>query len=248
MKTESLLGLSVPLLFVAMLIIEAARPARQFTHVHRWKWLGAAFFILTLVIGGLAPLLIPAETLSAHSLLDLRALGLWATPLGLLTTTFAGYWLHRAEHRYGWLWRATHQLHHSPARVDMAGAYFAHPLEVLLKVAMSTVVASFVLGLTPLAASLVNTIVAVLSLFQHWNVQTPRVLGYFVQRPESHCVHHAVYDEGHNFSELPLWDMLFGTFRNPLAFSGEVGLRDGASPRLKDMLLMRSAALPKEAW
>lgn len=248
MKTESLLGLSVPLLFVAMLTIEAARPARQFTHVHRWRWLGAAFFVLTLLVGGLAPLLISAISRSANGLLDLRALGLWATPLGVMATTFAGYWLHRAEHHYGWLWRATHQLHHSPARVDMAGAYFAHPLEVLLKVALSTVVTSFVLGLTPLAASLVNTTVAVLSLFQHWNVRTPQVLGYFVQRPESHCVHHAVNDEGHNFSELPLWDMLFGTFRNPVAFSGEVGLQDGARPPLKDLLLMRRAALPKEAW
>lgn len=248
MKTESLLGLSIPLLFLAMLIIEAAVPARQFAHVRSWRWLGGSFFVLTLVVGGLAPLLIPARTLSAHSLLDLQSLGLWATPIGLLATTFVGYWLHRAEHRYGWLWRATHQLHHSPARVDMAGAYFAHPLEVLLKVAVSTVVASFVLGLAPLAASLVNTIVAALSLLQHWNVRTPRALGYLVQRPESHCVHHAVNDQGHNFSELPLWDMLFGTFRNPVAFNGEVGLQDGARPRVKDMLLMRSAALPKETW
>lgn len=248
MKTETLLGLSVPLLFVAMLLIEGAAPARRFAHVPRWRLLGAAFFVLTLLIGGAAPLLMPVAQLSAHSLLDLRALGLWAVPIGLFATTFAGYWLHRAEHRHGWLWRATHQLHHSPARVDMAGAYFAHPLEVLLKVALSTLVASFVLGLAPLAASLVNTLVAALSLFQHWNVRTPQALGYFVQRPESHCVHHAIDDGGHNFSELPLWDMLFGTYRNPATFEGEVGLQGGAQGRVKDMLLMRRAELPKETW
>lgn len=248
MKTESMLGLSVPVIFLAMLAIEAAVPARRFAPVRRWRWWGGAFFVLTLAVGGLAPLLMPLQVLQAHSLLDLRALGLWGAPIGLFAITFAGYWLHRAEHRFGWLWRATHQLHHSPERVDMAGAYFAHPLEVLLKVALSTVVAAFVLGLSPLAASVVSTLVAALSLFQHWNVRTPQLLGYFVQRPESHCIHHAVDDTGHNFSELPLWDMLFGTFRNPVAFSGEVGLRDGARPRLRDMLLMRRAALPKEAW
>ncbi|MBX3623167.1 MAG: sterol desaturase family protein, partial [Rhizobacter sp.] len=170
MKTESMLGLSVPLLFLLMLVVEAAVPARQFVRVPRWRWLGGAFFVVTLVVGGLAPLLVPSGALDAHRLLDLRDLGLWATPIGLLATTFVGYWLHRAEHRYGWLWRATHQLHHSPARVDMAGAYFAHPLEVLLKVAMSTVVSSFVLGLAPLAAALVSTLVAAMSLCQHWNV------------------------------------------------------------------------------
>lgn len=248
MKPETLLGLSVPLLFLAMLSIEALAPARPFANMRRWRWLGATFFMLTLLIGGLAPLLIPVSKLSAHSVLDLRALGLWGASIGLLATTFAGYWLHRAEHRYGWLWRATHQLHHSPPRVDMAGAYFAHPLEVLLKVAVSTVVASYLLGLTPLAASVVNTTVAALSLFQHWNIRTPRALGYLVQRPESHCVHHAVGDDGHNYSELPLWDMLFGTFCNPASFEGAVGLQGGARPRLKDMLFMRSAELPKEAW
>jgi sterol desaturase/sphingolipid hydroxylase (fatty acid hydroxylase superfamily) len=247
MKTETLLGLSIPILFVAMLVIEAAVPARRFASVRRWRWLGAAFFVLTLLIGGLAPLLIPAGTLTAHSLLDLGALGLWAAPIGLLATTFGGYWLHRAEHRYGWLWHATHQLHHSPARVDMAGAYFAHPLEVLLKVVVSTVIASFVLGLAPLAVSLVNTIVAALGLFQHWNIRTPRVLGYFVQRPESHCVHHAIDDDGHNFSELPLWDVLFGTYSNPSTFEGEVGLQGGVRARVKDMLLMRRAEPQKEA-
>lgn len=248
MKPETMLGLSVPLLFLAMLLIEAARPARSFTCVPRWRWLGAAFFVLTLLIGGLVPQLIPVGRLSGHSLLDLHAFGLWGVPIGLLATTFVGYWLHRAEHRYGWLWRATHQLHHSPARVDMAGAFFAHPLEVLLKVVVSTTVASWVLGLSPLAASLVNTVVATLSLFQHWNIRTPRALGYVVQRPESHCVHHAIDDVGHNYSELPLWDMLFGTFRNPATFKGDVGLQGGVRPRVKDMLLMRSAELPKEAW
>jgi sterol desaturase/sphingolipid hydroxylase (fatty acid hydroxylase superfamily) len=242
MKLETLLSLSVPLLFFILLTSEVLAPARAFAKVPRWRWLGGSFFVATLVVGGLAPQLLPVKQLSAHSLFDLHGLGLWAAPIGLLATTFVGYWLHRAEHRYGWLWRATHQLHHSPVRVDMAGAYFAHPFEVLLKVLVSTLMVSWVLGLTPLAASVVNTLVAALSLFQHWNVQTPRALGFFVQRPESHCVHHAVNDEGHNYSELPLWDMLFGTFRNPAVFDGEVGLEGGARPRVKDMLFMRSPA------
>lgn len=241
MKPEELLSLGVPLAFAAMLFVETRSPARAYAPVSGWRRLGAAFFMLTIVVGALTPLVIPVAYLKAHSLFDLRGLGLWGTPIGLLATSFAGYWLHRAEHHFGWLWRATHQLHHSPVRVDMLGAYFSHPLEVLLKVAMSTAVASFVLGLSPLAASAVSVLIATLSLFQHWNVHTPRWLGLFVQRPEAHCVHHAKGDRGHNFSELPVWDMLFGTFHNPPAFQGEVGLDAPITPRVIDMLLMRSA-------
>lgn len=240
MKPETLLGLAVPLLFVAMLLLEARAPARTYAVVPRWRWIGGAFFVLTLAVGSLTPLLLPLQALRDHRLLDLGAAGLWGWPIGLLATTFVGYWLHRAEHRFEWLWRATHQLHHSPVRVDMAGAFFAHPMEVVVKVVLSTLVASVVLGLAPLAAAAVNLSVAAISLFQHWNIHTPRWLGYLVQRPESHGIHHARGDRGRNYSELPLWDLLFGTFHNPRFFDGAVGLDSRATPRLIDMLLMRS--------
>ena len=38
--------------------------------------------------------------------------------------------------------------------------------------------------------------------------------------------------------------MVFGTFRNPAVFEGEVGFYDGASTRLKDMLLGRDVSVP----
>lgn len=240
MKTESMLGLTVPLLFFVMLLVEARTAARQYQPIEHWRWLGIGFFLLTVVLGSLTPLLLPVTQLRAHSVIDLSHVGMWGFVPGLLATTFTGYWLHRAEHKFVWLWRATHQLHHSPLRVDTPGAFFAHPIEVVLKVAVSTVVATAVLGLSPLLAAVVNTAVAVLSLFQHWNIHTPRWLGYLIQRPESHAVHHARGDRGHNFSELPLWDLLFGTFSNPPRFEGEVGLDSGRAPRVSDMLLMRS--------
>jgi sterol desaturase/sphingolipid hydroxylase (fatty acid hydroxylase superfamily) len=240
MKTESMLGLAVPLLFFVMLLVEARSPARAYQPVERWRWLGIGFFALTAVVGSLLPFLLPVPELRARSFIDLSGMGMWGFVPGMLATTFVGYWVHRAEHRYAWLWRATHQLHHSPLRVDTPGAFYAHPFEVVLKVTVSTVVATLVLGLSPLAASAVNTAVAVLSLFQHWNIHTPRMLGYLIQRPESHAVHHARGDSGHNFSELPLWDLMFGTFSNPHRFEGEVGLDSGHAPRVSDMLLMRS--------
>ena len=58
------------------------------------------------------------------------------------------------------------------------------------------------------------------AIFQHANVRTPRWLGYFVQRPESHSLHHERGVHRDNYSDLPVFDMLFGTFRNPRALRG----------------------------
>jgi sterol desaturase/sphingolipid hydroxylase (fatty acid hydroxylase superfamily) len=239
MKLESLISLGVPLAFLLMLLVESRAPARAYQPVSGWRFAGAGFFVLTLVVGSLTPLLLPLGWLQAHRLFDLSALGLWGIHIGLLATSFGGYWLHRAEHRFDWLWRASHRLHHSPVRVDMLGAFYSHPLEVVLKVTMSTLVSSFVLGLAPLAASAVGVVIAVLSLFQHWNIRTPRWLGYLIQRPESHAAHHERGVHARNYSELPLWDMLFGSFHNPRSFNGKVGLADSPRLRVMDMLLMR---------
>jgi len=78
--------------------------------------------------------------LERHRLFDSRSLGLWGIPVGLLVSTFVMYWFHRAEHRFDWLWRLTHRLHHSAPRVEMLGAYYTHPLEVLTKVLLGAVI------------------------------------------------------------------------------------------------------------
>lgn len=227
------------MLFLLLLLFEARRPARSFGKIRRWPWIGAAFFALALAIGSVVPLLLPSAYLKAHSLVDLSEWGLWGVPVGVLTTTFFSYWLHRAVHRFGWLWRAVHQLHHSPVRVDLAGAFYAHPLEVIIKVALAALVGAYLLGLSASASAGVGLATAALSMFQHWNIHTPRTLGYFVQRPESHCLHHERDVHSRNFGDLPVWDMLFGTFHNPEKFQGEVGFEGERSARLADMLLMK---------
>ncbi len=74
-------------------------------------------------------------------------------------------------------------------------------------------------------------------MFQHTNVRTPQWLGYFVQRPESHSHHHERGVHARNYSDLPVFDMLFGTFHNPRGFAPATGFYDGASARIIDMLL-----------
>ncbi|MGE3394955.1 MAG: hypothetical protein AB7J97_11690, partial [Steroidobacteraceae bacterium] len=45
-----------------------------------------------------------------------------------------------------------------------------------------------------------------------------------------------------NYSDLPLFDLLFGTFRNPRKYAPEQGFYDGASARVGELLLWRDVA------
>jgi hypothetical protein len=48
----------------------------------------------------------------------------------------------------------------------------------------------------------------------------------------------------YNYSDLPLRDLVFGTFRNPAHCEAAGGFYDGASQRLLDMLIGRDVATP----
>jgi sterol desaturase/sphingolipid hydroxylase (fatty acid hydroxylase superfamily) len=239
MKSEELIGLAIPIIFVIFLRVESRLAARKFETVAHWRRRGLLFFLMVMIVGSIAPWLQPLKWLHVSPLMDMSGSGWIAVPLGLLASTFVGYWFHRAEHRFSALWRATHQLHHSAQRIDMSGAYFTHPLEVLIKVLLSSTVTIYGLGLSPLAASIVGLIGAVLSMWQHLNIQTPYWVGFIIPRPESHVLHHERNVHARNYGDLPLWDMLFGTFVNPKEpWSGKVGFQPQASERLWEMLKM----------
>lgn len=76
-------------------------------------------------------------------------------------------------------------------------------------------------------------------MFQHLNVRTPLWLGYIVQRPESHLIHHERGVHASNYGDIPLPDMIFGTFRNPRDWSGLNGFHQGSTLRIGPMLMFR---------
>jgi sterol desaturase/sphingolipid hydroxylase (fatty acid hydroxylase superfamily) len=57
-------------------------------------------------------------------------------------------------------------------------------------------------------------------------------------------VHHERGVHAFNYSDLPLWDMVFGTFRNPETWDGEAGFYGGASSRIGEMLIGRDVSEP----
>jgi len=173
----------------------------------------------------------------------------WATevgiPVAVLASTFVSYWLHRLFHRVSFLWRAAHQMHHSAERVDIWGVLLFHPFDIAAFAALSSIVYSLVLGLAPSAVALAGLYGIFAAFLQHANIRTPRWLGTIIQRPEAHGIHHQRGVHGYNYADLPLWDMVFGTFRNPAVWREQAGFYEGGSKRIGAMLIGRDISTPE---
>ena len=238
---ESIIPPLFPLTFFTLLLAERLFAGRAFPKVRWWIPKCIVFFF----IGGLINTTLPpvlSNAFAGNTLLDLSGLGLAGVPIAVLASTFVMYWLHRTFHRVGVLWRWGHQMHHSAERVDMAGFAYSHPIELLIAVGMTPLVAA-VIGVAPEAAMLAGYITFCMGLFEHFNAKTPRWIGYIFQRPEMHCVHHQRGVHAYNYG-TPIWDMLFGTYRNPATWSEQAGFWDGASKKTFAMLVGRDVAVP----
>lgn len=245
MNAIDIIGLLVPVTYLLMLAIEWRWPAREFPPRPGWRWIGIGFLLLLAAIGTVLPLLIDPQWLHAHGWLDGSGLGIVAgTVVGYVVLSGAMYAYHRAVHNIAPLWRLTHQIHHSPQRVDISGSVLFHPLEMALQVLLQLFVTVIVLGLDPVAAALTGYVAAFYGMFQHWNVRTPQWLGYLIQRPEAHCVHHRLGLHAYNYGDLPLWDLLLGTFRNPREFHGVCGFEAPSDRHLGAMLALQDVNAP----
>lgn len=222
--------------FLGFMLIEALMPAkRAMPVIPRWRLIGVAGFIVSMFIFTATPLLI-LPLLGDLRLLDLTGWSGWGAIPVVMLTTFFTYWSHRIQHRFDLLWRLGHQLHHGVARIDIASAFIFHPVDVFVQ-AFWTVMAGALLGVTPIAGAIAGVLGTWPALYQHWNVNTPRWTNWIFQRPEAHMLHHELGVHSRNFGDMPIWDMLFGTYANPVrADDVRVGFEEGRARRWLAML------------
>ena len=236
---SELLALPVlALAFVALFTREVIAPASRNHCDRRWLLLasgtGAATVAVTLAAGWFF-----STAIHEAALLDTTGWPALATGFAsFLATSFVFYWWHRATHRFDLLWRVFHQLHHSARRVEALTAFYAHPLDSAAAICISGGASYLLLGASPAAAAIALLLTGTFDLFLHGDIATPRWLGYLVQRPEMHTVHHRLNHHAQNYG-LPIWDLLFGTWTNPEHRVAELGF-DGDKPdRIADMLMWR---------
>lgn len=131
----------------------------------------------------------------------------------ILLDDFSGYWLHRASHRFRFLWSA-HLVHHSATDFSMANATRLSPVEALYQ-PLANLWAPF-LGFPLAVYAPVTVFSLLLAEFQHTRVIGK--LGWadrWLNTPSNHRAHHgknAAYLDKNFGGWTMLWDRLFGTY------------------------------------
>jgi sterol desaturase/sphingolipid hydroxylase (fatty acid hydroxylase superfamily) len=236
------ISLTVLGLYGFLILLEAVFPARPLPKIRGWKTRALIVFAVYFCLSSYLPLLWGA-TLAPYQLIDLQSLSPFVgAGIGVLIYELFVYVWHRTMHRVHWLWRSFHQMHHSAERVDSFGAFYFSPLDTVGFTFLTSLSLTVVVGLSPQAVTYALYATTFLAVFQHLNVRTPQWLGYIVQRPESHSLHHGRGVHQYNYSDLPLFDILFGTFRNPKEFVSENGFYDGASAKVAQILAFKDIA------
>lgn len=236
--------MTLPSLFVvfstlSFLIWERVRPGRELPHSAGWYFRALLINFIQLGITLLAGKLW-IQMFDGGSLLDLSSID--SAPLegfiGWFIGTFVFYWWHRLRHRNGF-WVIFHQIHHSASRIEVLTSFYKHPVEIFVNSFITAIVLFPVLGVSLMASFWYNFFAATGEYFYHANVKTPKWLRYFVQTPELHSIHHQYDVHTYNFSDIPIWDRLFGTYKDATTFTDRCGFPEGAEQRLAEMMVFK---------
>ncbi len=223
----------------AFLIWERLAPGRVLPHSPGWYFRSLAInFVqlgITLITGKLWLDIFPGESILRMSSINMPVLEGF---IGWFIGTFVFYWWHRLRHKNGW-WVVFHQVHHSASRIEVLTSFYKHPVEIVANSLLTALILFPILGASLLASFWYNVFAATGEYFYHANVKTPRWLRYFIQTPELHSIHHQYDVHSYNYSDIPIWDRMFGTYRDSISFTDRCGFPEGAEQRLPEMLAFK---------
>lgn len=238
------MNLTLPSIFVVVatltfLVFERVFPGRALPEVRGWYW-------RVLLVNGIQLLITLATTrlwIEIFGTMSLFDLDNWNMPLaegfvGWFVGTFFFYWWHVLRHKKGW-WLVFHQIHHSPSCIETLTSFYKHPVEILGDAILSALVLYPLLGCSMMGAFWYNFFAVTGEYFYHANIKTPHWLRYFIQTPELHSIHHQFDIHNYNYADIPLWDRLFGTYRDTTTFAERCGFPLGAEQKLIGMLTFK---------
>lgn len=237
LTTPSLLLIIATIFF---LLWERLHPGRQLPKVKGWYLRAFAVNLAQLVIT-LATARIWIQLFGHYSLFHLSNLQnpILEGIIGWLIGTFFFYWWHRFRHTR-LLWYIFHQVHHSPSRIEVATSFYKHPIEILSDSILTAAVLYPFLGCSMMGVFWNNFFAAIAEYFYHANIKTPGWIRYFIQTPELHSIHHQYDVHFFNFSDLPIWDRMFGTYRDATEFADRCGFKERSENRLLTMLIFKA--------
>jgi sterol desaturase/sphingolipid hydroxylase (fatty acid hydroxylase superfamily) len=211
--------------FGALWRLERRRPLRRETEsklvrsARNLAFAGASVVALRLLEQPVADRLTALVERRRAGLLKRVSLPVWlevAAAVVLLDYTL--YAWHVLTHRVAWLWRF-HVVHHVDLDLDATTALRFHFAELALSVPWRAA-QILVIGVSPRAFSIWQTLLMLSILFHHSNVRLPlrleRRLSRLVVTPRMHGIHHSTVraETDANWSSgLTVWDRLHGTLR-----------------------------------
>jgi len=135
----------------------------------------------------------------------------------LLIANVGGYIGHRLSHEVPFLWRF-HSVHHSSSQMDWLAAARVHPLDQIVTKAL-TIVPLYLMGFSKATFGGYIGLATLHAVFIHANVRFKfGPLRYLIATPQFHHWHHSADIEAYNTNyagELPLLDLIFGTYHLP---------------------------------
>ena len=138
--------------------------------------------------------------------------------VGFLLMDLTFYWWHRANHRFGLLWRF-HNVHHVDLDLDVTTSFRFHFGEIILSTGFRALQV-IVIGMPLVVYMLYDIIFVIATMFHHSNVRLPirleRVLNWVIVTPRMHGIHHSVVKQetDANYSVIfRWWDIIHGSLR-----------------------------------
>jgi sterol desaturase/sphingolipid hydroxylase (fatty acid hydroxylase superfamily) len=231
---------------IIFLVWERVVPGRELPNSKNWY--ARVLFVNALQIGitfGTNKLWF--DWLSGSSLFHISN---WGMPVlqgfvGWLISTFFFYWWHRIRHANGF-WVIFHQVHHSPARIEALTSFYKHPVEILSDSFLIALLMYPFLGASLEGAFWLNFFAATGEYFYHSNIKSPKWMKHFIQTPELHSIHHQLDVHKYNYSDLPLWDKLFGTYKDTDEFMEHCGFPHDNERKLWKMMIFKDVYNDKD--
>ncbi|MFW7379754.1 MAG: sterol desaturase family protein [Oligoflexus sp.] len=209
-----------------MIVWEYLSPKRcyQYPRLQRWP----ANFTVIAVDTIFLRLLFPTAAVGIAILGEERSWGLlnnielafWLKVIiAIIVMDLAIYFQHVLFHAVPGLWRL-HRMHHADLEIDVSTGLRFHPLEIILSMLIKLMVVT-ALGSPAIAVLIFEILLNATSQFNHSNIALPKQvdtwLRWLVVTPDMHRVHHSILakETNSNFGfNLPLWDRIFGTYRD----------------------------------
>lgn len=215
---EVLFALAI-LAFVLLLVIEKAKPYRQFPHKIYKESLVTnieAFLINNLILTVLkaSSLFLVAQQFASHGLLSGLENGPVKWLLAFILFDFAIYLWHVASHKFEWLWRF-HKVHHSDKSFNVSTGFRFHVFDLLLEIIYKCVFV-VVIGVDAYLVLSIEIIELFFIFFHHANIRVPNeeMISQVFITPSIHRPHHSTLRSEHDSNYgivLAIWDRLFDT-------------------------------------